>query len=252
MTTLLTAVLLGLIVAGIILGAVLHAQWMAGSRDAARAVGDVTFYQAAALAGGARQVAITALCYLVWTGMVEVREGSKSLALVRPPAPNIPLAGVEQAILGVIPFDGRPAAGVVGIATVAAAVVEEEIPELLVPPSVRSRLAAVVIGPALLAGLVACGVWISNAASRSSLGLIPVVPVVAAVVILVSIIGGSRRTPAGNEMLRLLRDWYSDDLTVAAAGVTSLPIEQGIYLVALYGRAAMTGGLGAVRRITTA
>jgi uncharacterized protein (TIGR04222 family) len=211
---------------------------------------DLTFYQVAYLAGGARRVAETALSYLIWAGLVDVREGARTVALRGAPSKDAELAPVERALVATIPAHGGSPTYALGAAREAARFVEDGLGGLIVPSKLATLVAVTAVAPSLLAGTIAIAVMVALRSRGAPLGFMPVVPVLGLVVALVISVGRSRLTTSGRAALTHLLDLYDSDLNVAAAGVTSLPIERGLYLVALYGRPAMTGGLSGLRRIT--
>jgi hypothetical protein len=62
---------------------------------------------------------------------------------------------------------------------------------------------------------------------------------------------GDGLTNAGRAALAEEARRVRDDLETAQVGVTSLPIERGLYLVAVFGRSVMTGELAPLRRVLT-
>jgi hypothetical protein len=97
-----------------------------------------------------------------------------------------------------------------------------------------------------VAAVISVGV---SLASDVGVGFLPVVAVVAVIVVLTALPRGVRLTDAGRAVLRAERERFDPDLKIARVGVTSLPIESGLYIVALYGGDAMTGELSPLRRI---
>jgi uncharacterized protein (TIGR04222 family) len=104
--------------------------------------------------------------------------------------------------------------------------------------------------PALVSAVVAAAIAVGvSAASDINVGFLPVVAVVAVIVVLTALPRGVRLTDAGRAVLGAERERFDPDLPIARVGVTSLPIESGLYIVALYGSDAMTGELSPLRRI---
>lgn len=246
--TLVLVVSAALMVAGLAVAAALRARLLAGG-DPAVPPDDLSFYEVALLAGGPRRVADTALAYLTWAGVLEVRETSRKLVLRTPPRPGQPLHPWEAALVNTISRDGSGPAFPLAAATDAAAAIVDAIPGLAVAPAGAAGPVAAAVGPALVAG-VGAGVWMWDRTGRGlPVEFVPLVPLLAAAVILVAIRDRPRATRRGRQAVETLRSHYDDDLTVAAAGVTSLPVERAMYVVALYGRPALTGGLSALRTV---
>lgn len=59
------------------------------------------------------------------------------------------------------------------------------------------------------------------------------------------------RTSQGERIMFEIRLRYDADLSVAAVGITSLPIERAMPVIALYGRDALTDGLSGLRKVIT-
>ena len=246
MTTTATIVLLAVIGAGVAASALHAARFRSGSAPATAA--DVSFYQVAYLAGGRKRVALVAMAYLYWSGLLEIRDGSKTIALLTQPPADVDLTPVEEAILARVPMEGISTVPVQGAAQVAAGWVADEMPGLVTPPRVAWQLAALAIVPSLFA-LVASLVLLL-ARDGEPPGLLAVVPFVAFVVVMVAWAARPGVTRQGRAILAEAADRYEDDLAIASVGVTSLPLERGMYIVALYGRNALTGGLLSLRRVT--
>ncbi len=241
--TWLTVGLLGLMALGVAMSSVGHhrvvgAGGWAGERP--------TFYQLAHLAGGRARVAEVAAAYLVWAGLVEARVNARTLALRSAPSEKVELAPVERALIATIPAEGGRASLPMSAAREAARSLEANLSGLVIGTR-QSWLAAL---PALVSAVVAAVVSVGvSMASDVNVGFLPVVPVVSVIVILTALPRGLRLTDAGRELLDAERERFDPDLPIARAGVTSLPIESGLYIVALYGSDAMTGELSPLRRV---
>jgi uncharacterized protein (TIGR04222 family) len=247
MTTTATVVLLAVIAAGVVASMVHAAALRAGA--ATSPAPDLSFYQVAYLAGGRKRVALVAFAYLFWSGLLEIRDGSRTVALLKQPPGDIDLAPVEEAILARVPMEGISTVPVQGAAEVAAGWVADEMPDLVTPPRVAWQLAALAIVPALLA-LAASLALIVSLDGGESPGLLATVPFVALAVVIVAWAARPGVTRQGRAVLAEAADRYEADLEIASVGVTSLPVERGMYIVALYGRNALTGGLLSLRRVT--
>jgi uncharacterized protein (TIGR04222 family) len=248
MINVVVVVLLAVIGAGVVAAGVL--QRRAERSIPAYVERDLTFYQVAFLAGGPKRVAETALAYLTWAGLIDVREGARTIAARGANRKEVELAPVEKALLATTPPEGGSPAFALGAAREAAGFVEEDLSGLIIPRRVAVTIAGTAVAPAVLAGVLAVALIVALGGRQT--GLLPAIPVLAAIVALVASLSRTRLTPLGRSLVEHLRDRYDEDLRVAAAGVTSLPIERGLYLVALYGRPAMTGGLAPLRRVTGA
>lgn len=239
----------GVLAAAVVAGAAARSR-VVSSQRVAIAPHELSFYEAALLAGGRRRVADTALAYLVWAGVIEVRERTMRLVLRAPPRSQHPLAPVEEALLSSITMEGVAPALPMARAREAAGWVEHELVGLVVPARARAGVLGVMIVPAVLAAVVAAVWMLGEAVAGRDLGFVPVIPAIAAAVALVAWIDRPLVTREGERVLEELGRQFSDqDLEVAVSGVTSVPIERGLYLVALYGRRAMTGGLSGLRKL---
>jgi uncharacterized protein (TIGR04222 family) len=239
----LTVALLGLMVLGVAISSVANHRAV---RTGTRPVERVTFYQLAHLAGGRARVAEVAAAYLVWAGLVEARVNARTLALRAAPAADVELAPVERALIATIPPEGGRVAIPMSAARDAARWVEGNLVGLVVAGRQSWMVALPAIVTAVAAAVISAGVWL---AAETAVGFLPVVSVVAVVVILTALPRGVRLTNAGREVLDVERERFDPDLPIAHVGVTSLPIESGLYIVALYGNDAMTGELSPLRRI---
>lgn len=241
--TWLTVGLLGLMALGVAISSVAHQRAArAGTGPAER----LTFYQLAHLAGGRARVAEVAIAYLVWAGLVEVRVNARTLALRSTPSEGVELAPVERALIAMIPSEGGRAALPMSAAREAARSVEASLGGLVVAGRQSWTVALPALVSAVVAAVISVGV---SLASDISVGFLPVVAVVAVIVILTALPRGVRLTDAGRAVLGAERERFDPDLEIARVGVTSLPIESGLYIVALYGGDAMTGELSPLRRI---
>lgn len=237
-----------LMVAGLALAVVARARLLAGGEPGLPPE-DLSFYEVALLAGGPRRVADTALAYLLWAGVVEVRETSRKLVLRTPPKAGQPLHPWESALVNTISREGSGPAFPLAAATDAAASIVDALPGLAVAPARAAGPIAAAVAPAVVAGIGA-GLWMwRRSADGLPLEFVPLVPLMAAAVTLVAIRDRPRATRRGRQAVEALRRTYDADLAVAAAGVTSLPVERAMYVVALYGRPALTGGLSALRTV---
>lgn len=241
--SLLAAVLIGVVVVAVV--------WRSRLMHRGPATAEPSFYQIAYLAGGPRRVAETALAYLVWAGVIEVRERTRKLVLLAVPRRDQPLEPVERAIVSLVETQGSGVTLPMAAATDAGAAVADEMPGLAVSPADWRRiLGAVAAGGLGIVAVVAVWTWARLSADRS-LGLVPAVGLAALAVVLVTMTDRPYATLAGDEAVARMREQLDTDLEVAVGGVTSVPIERAMYLVALYGRPVMTGGLSPVRQVLT-
>ena len=210
---------------------------------------DLTLYQVAMLAGGATRVSDTALAFLTWSGMIEVRESTDRLVRVVG-AESVPdHHPVEVAVLSALDRSGvRPeVAMAAGRSTARREVVGLE---GLVVDRVRGGLLTGFVTLASAAVLVSALWWITRAGSTS--GFVPLIAVVAVVFPGWWLMAGRPRVSrSGQRTLERIRARYDDDLQIAAIGVTSLPVETAMHVIALYGRDALTGGLSSLRKVIT-
>lgn len=222
--------------------------WLTGRSGASSP--DLTLYQVAMLAGGPGRVSDTALSFLAWSGMLEAREISDRLVRAIGVNPVPDLHPIELAVLGAVdPTGVRPEAAT-GAAKVAAVEHVSGLEGLVVDP-VRGRLVdlAVLLG---CGGVAGAGLWWLAAQEAGSTGFVPLV-------ILVALLhagwwffsGRPRRTREGDSLVEALRRRYDRDLEIAAIGVTSLPLDRAMPIIALYGRDALTGGLSGLRKVMT-
>ncbi len=204
------------------------------------------FYEVAYLAGGRSRVADVALAYLVWAGLVDIRPGAGVLAMVAAPSRHVELAPVEAALVSTISADGRKPTIPLSAAREAAGSVPSTLAGYVVPPRDRLLARAPAVGSAVLAAVVAMGIAVSI---DDRWGFLAVVPLVAVIVVATAMLGGTRLTKAGVMALAEEHERHAKDLSTAEMGVTSLPLESGMYIIALHGRVAMTGGLAPLRRV---
>lgn len=206
-----------------------------------------SFYRVAYMVGGRVRVAEVAVAYLAWAGLVEARFNTGVLALRSAPSAEVELTPVERALLAMIPPQGAKPTMAMSAARGAAGWVEAELGGLVVP----ARRVWIAAAPALLSALISLvvSVGVLLGVGGTSWDFLPVVPLVAAIVGLIAFPRGVKLTTAGREVLDAERDRFDPDLRLAQMGVTSLPIESGLYIVALYGRATMTGELAPLARV---
>jgi uncharacterized protein (TIGR04222 family) len=243
-------VLLVVIGLGVLAAAARQRRLSAAGRDTP---GELTTYQVAYLAGGSRRVAETALAYLTWANLVEARPGGRRLALVGRPREGVPLHPVERELLGRIPMEGGspalPLSAAVAAAERSVGTPDLDLAGLVIDRRDRRFLHALVLVPALLSALGAGGLMVALAVREAPIGLLPTVPLAAAIVSATALADRSFLTRTGREALAALEIRHRRDLALADMAVTSLPIEQGLYVVALRGRPAMTGNLAPLRRV---
>lgn len=241
----LTVALLMLMAVCVVSSTVLHHRAIGRGSPPAE---QLEFYRVAYLAGGRSRVAEVALAYLVWVGLVEVRISTRTVALRSTPAEGAPLAPVERALLATIPAQGGKPTLSMAAARDAAGWLGSEMSGLVVPPRTSLLISLPSIIGSLLAAIVSLGVII-GVSPGTPLGILAIVPVVSLIVLLTTLRRGPRVTKAGRVALDQERDRLDPDLAIAQMGVTSLPIESGLYIVALYGRDAMTGQLAPLARV---
>jgi uncharacterized protein (TIGR04222 family) len=233
--------MLGLALLATIVGALL-ARYRAENRGAGSKE-ELSAYQVAFLAGGRRRVAETALAYLNWAGVIDARENTKSLVLKAPPAKDVLLLEVEKALVGSIAPSGTPPTMPLASAKEGARQVEASMRGLVI---VESRRLALTLLAVLPSGVIA-GLGLAWSTRRVGLGLTvgfaPLIPVIAVIFDIWSLAVPPFLTARGRAVLEKTRIKHDEHLKLAQFGVTSLPVDQGMYLVALYGRDAMTGGL---------
>ncbi|MFP3913414.1 MAG: TIGR04222 domain-containing membrane protein [Actinomycetota bacterium] len=211
---------------------------------------DLALYQVAMLAGGAGRVSDTVLSFLTWSGMLEARDISDRLVRVVGVNSVSDLHPVELAVLGAVdPAGVRPEAAM-GAGRLAALHHVGGLEGLVVDPGARRAVDAMVIfGCGAVAG---SGVWWLAAREGPMAGFVPLLALVA---LLYAgwwfFFGRPYRTRNGEKILEDLRVRFDDDLQIAAVGVTSLPLERAMHIIALYGRDALTGGLSGLRKVMT-
>lgn len=212
--------------------------------------GDANLYEMAFVAGGPTRVSDTALSYLVWSGAVEVRETTGRLVRIVGPGAVPNLHPVELSVLSAIdPVGVRPDLPM-GTGREAARQFVRQPPGLLVP-AWRSLLVDVVVlgGSALVAALA---IWWMLSSKVAGSGFVPLFGLLAGVVGTWWMVAGRPRlTRAGMDAVENWKTRSDPDLQIAAIGVTSLPMERAMPVVALYGRDALTGGLSGLRTVIT-
>ncbi len=210
---------------------------------------DPTFYQAALMAGGRRRVVETALGFLVWAGVIEVREATGQLVLRAAPPAGVRLEPVERALVNSVTMEGTPAGFPLSAAALAAADLEREMGDLMLSPRITAIIRFVTL---LVLGVTAVvvGWWTEvRLAAGADVGWVPVLALLAVALGVWVAVAPPPVTGSGRQALERLRRRYDPDLEIAAIGVTSLPVERAMYVVALYGREALTGGLLSLRNI---
>ena len=212
--------------------------------------GELTLYQVAMLAGGASRVCDTALGYLTYAGYIEVRESTDRLVLRANARTADALHRVEIAILAALdPVGVRPEAAMGAGRKAAREFVH--VPDSLVRSPGRMALADLVVLGGSSAAVVAAAWWVL-ASEVVTTGFVPLLAGLGVVLAAWWIwVGRPRLSRNGKEILEYLRQGFDSDLTVASIGVTSLPIERAMRIIALYGRDALTGGLSGLRKVMT-
>lgn len=210
---------------------------------------ELTLYQVAMLAGGKGRASDVALAFLTWSGMVEVRESTDRLVRVAGVNTVPDLHAIELAVLGAIDTAGVRPEAAMGAGRMAAHDHVDGLAGLVVDARSGALVdLGVAAGSAAVVG--AGGYWLSaRGDSEGFLLLLMVAAVVYAAWWFVS--GRPRRTTEGQELLEVMRRGFDDDLHIAAIGVTSLPVERAMHIIALYGRDALTGGLSGLRKVMT-
>jgi uncharacterized protein (TIGR04222 family) len=237
-----TLLLIGGVVAGL-----WYRRWAVAARPG-RHRPEPTAYQLAAMVGGGRRVAEVAAAFLVWNGVFEVRENSRRLVLASPPSPSTEFHPVERAMINAAGLEGAQADRVLGAGRlVAAEKVGGDLAGLAIPPSERSRLAAIPSVTGLVVALVV-GWWML--ATDSPLGWTPVVCAVALVVAALGLVEVPYATGAGRELIARRREELSADYDRLALGITALPVVSAMTILALEGRLAMNGELTPLRNVT--
>lgn len=220
------------------------------SRSGAEPSQDLVLYQVAMLAGGPSRVSDTALSYLTWKGMVDVRESTDRLVRIAGPHSLPDLHPVEASILGTITAVGVKPAAAMAAGRQAARDHIAGLDGLTVSPGgVFASGLAVLVG----CGLVVLGaVWWLLANPAGAIGFVPLIALMALVYAGWWVTAGRPRTTASGEaVLERKRSRYDADLEIVAIGVTSLPIQKAMEVIALYGRDALTGGLSSLRKVIT-
>lgn len=220
------------------------------SRAGHEARHELALYQLAMLAGGPKRVSDTALSYLTWVGMIDVRESTDRLVRITANTSVSDLHPVERAILGTITAVGVKPAAAVGAGRQAARDHVRGLDGLVVTPAglfVSGLVVAIGCG-SVLAGAV----WWLMTHSSPTTGFVPLLALLAVVYAIWWLaVGRPRTTGTGAQHLERVRSRYDGDLEVVAIGVTSLPMPRAMEIIALYGRDALTGGLSSLRKVIT-
>lgn len=211
---------------------------------------DLVLYQVAMLAGGPGRVCDTALSFLIWSGIVEVRESTDRLARVVGKTKVPDIHPIEVSILGAIDATGvKPAAALVAGRRAARQQVGGLEGLTVTPGSLLATGLIVAVGCGVV---VAGGAWWVAASDSAGSGFVPLVMLVAVVyAVWWATSGRPRLTAAGQAVLSAIRARHDQDLQVAAIGITSLPMERAMAVIALYGRDALTGGLSGLHKVIT-
>ncbi|HSJ33586.1 MAG TPA: TIGR04222 domain-containing membrane protein [Acidimicrobiia bacterium] len=220
------------------------------TRPAAAPGTDLSLYQVAMLAGGAARVSDTALAYLTWSGMIEIRESTDRLVRI-PGMRTVPdLHPVESSILAAVDASGVRPEAAMGAGRQAAREAVALPADLGVAPKLLLALDLMAVGGS---GLVASWVaWWTLSRDGAATGFVPLIGVLAVLYSAWWMFSGRPRiTGAGAAGLESIRRQYDSDLALAAVGVTSLPAERAMHVIALYGRDALTGGLSGLRKVMT-
>jgi uncharacterized protein (TIGR04222 family) len=220
----------------------LLARFQAENRGA-RSREELTAYQVALLAGGRRRVAETALAYLTWAGVIDARESTKSLVLKAAPPKDTLLLEVERALVGSIAPSGTQPTMPLASAKEGARQIEASVTGLVIAESKRTALTLLTVLPSFVISAMGVAWGAQRVSAGLTVGFGPLIPVVAVIYGIWSLAVPPFLTSRGRRVLEKARVKYDEHLKVAQFGVTSLPVDQGMYLVALYGRDAMTGGL---------
>lgn len=219
-------------------------------RSGSGVAGELALYQIAMLAGGPRRVSDTALSFLTWSGIVEVRESTDRLVRVVAKTPAADTHPVEISILNAIDVAGVKPGAAMAAGRRAAAHHVDGLDGLVVrPASVRISSLVVALG---CGGVVAGAAWWIAATGSPTTGFVPLVALTALVYAGWWISSGRPRiTALGVQTLDRLRAHLDPDLQIAAIGITSLPLERAMTVIAIYGRDALTGQLSALRKVMT-
>jgi len=211
---------------------------------------ELVLYQVAMLAGGPGRVSDTALSFLTWSGMVEVRESTDRLVRVVSMKTVSDIHPIEASILDAIDVAGvKPAAAMLAGRRAARQHVGGLDGLTVTPTSLLASGLTVAVG---CGAVVAGGAWWVAASESATSGFIPLVMLIALVYAGWWVASGRPRiTAAGQATLDRFRARLDPDLQIAAIGVTSLPLEKAMSVIALYGRDALTGGLSGLRKVMT-
>ncbi len=211
---------------------------------------DLTLYQIALLAGGPGRVSDTALSYLAWAGMIEVRESTDRLVRVVGVNTVPDLHPVELSVLGTIDAVGVRPEAAIGAGRLAAQREVRGLTGLVIEPLTRLALAGTVV--AGCGAVVAGAAWWAASADPNTTGFVPLLALISVLYAGWWLLGGQPRlTGGGLATLESIRSRFDEDLEVAAIGVTSLPVERAMHVIALYGRDALTGGMSALRKVVS-
>ncbi len=231
---------------------VIAAMRLAAVRNEVDEVAELNLDATALLAGGPERVAEMALAGMVMAGTIEARETVKLLVSKNPYQPRADEHPIDHVLLATIPMEGTLPGPVVRAAADVARPWEEALAGLVVPPRQQRLLILIPAMAALVLALI--GVWWVSArtvAGRTT-GLVPLMPMAATAVLAWVVFDRPRLTRAGRARLAAIRRSTDHLLSLAATGVTSLPAEDALRMVALYGREAMTGSLLPLRRVLDA
>lgn len=210
---------------------------------------ELTFYQVAYLAGGPARVADTALAFLVWSGLVEIRDRTGMLALRSEPRQDAHLTPVEAVIVSNLSLEGGRPDLAMTAARYAARHLDEELEGLVTSRRSRRMWLMAMLAPAALVAAGTCGWMIARLAVGADVALVPAVTLAAVAMALVAFLDQPWLSRSGRRALGRQRDAVEEWMESASVGVTSLPVEDAMYVVALFGREAMNGGLAPVRRV---
>lgn len=208
-----------------------------------------TVYQLAAMVGGERRVVEVAAALLVWSGLFEVREKTKRLVLSGPPSAANEFHPVEIALINAAGFEGAAARSVLDAGIGAAEAVAVDAPGLAVDRATRTRIAAIPgVAGATTALVLGWWLWI-QLVTGDPVGWVPVVFGLAFIVAGLALIDPPYATTWGMDIVRERRHELEGSLEIAGLGVTSMPLVEGMSVVALVGRPAMTGSLSGLRNV---
>lgn len=211
---------------------------------------DLALYQVAMLAGGPQRVSDTALSFLTWSGMMEVRESTDRLVRVVGIHTVPDIHPIEASILRATDATGVKAGAAMAAGRAAARAHISGLEGLTVTP-ISFLASALTVGIGCGAVVTGAAWWVAASDSPTT-GFVPLVALAALVYAGWWLSAGRPRvTAAGQGALDRIRSRYDDDLQIAAIGITSLPLEKAMNVIALYGRDALTGGLSGLRKVMT-